>query len=273
MAAFRLFSKLTTFYGDSGELLAGGSLKFYEAGTTTPANVYGEKALTTNNGSTIALDASGRPADDIWADTTSSFFVELYDADSVKQGEMDNVEVPGGTAQVVPVPAANFFLTGDSTNYLTEDLSDRLVPDVTGQADKVLSTDGAVLTWVAKPADGAAGVSDTSTTSTSIVVGDKMIQFGNDSAPAAGSGGKSTTKAVTFGTAFAATPKIVKITPTDGTVTPSGCLVRYAVTSKSTTGFTVKFSTLTGGTSADNTSGSDITSAVAFDWEATGAKA
>ena len=61
-AAFRLYSKMDTQWGSSGQLLAFGYLKFYTAGgPTTPKNVYGEQGLSTNNGSQIDLDAAGRP--------------------------------------------------------------------------------------------------------------------------------------------------------------------------------------------------------------------
>ena len=82
------------------QLLPGGYLKFYSAGTTTPKDVFGEKALTTNNSSTIALDASSRPSLDVWG--SGAYFVEIYDTDDNKQGEADNVEIPGGEATAFP---------------------------------------------------------------------------------------------------------------------------------------------------------------------------
>jgi hypothetical protein len=271
MAAYRVYSKRDTWYGLQAQLLPGGYVKFYEAGTTTDKDVFGEKALATNNGNQIALDASGRLVYDVWADTSDSFFVEWYDADGAKQGEEDNVEIPGGTSQAVPVPDTDEFLTGDGTTYSVEDLSDRLVPDPTGQADKVLSTDGTSLTWIAKPADGADGTSDTSDTSTTFKVGDFLVQTGSDSAPASSS--KSTTKAVTFATAYDAAPLCISIEPTTGGPTPSGVFPKWAITTRSASGFTVEFNTKTGGTSADNQSGSDITSAVTFKYAVFGIKA
>lgn len=66
MTAFRLFSRLNTFYGMTGQLLAAGQLKFYDAGTTTPRPVYGDSGLAVNNGVAVRLDSSGRPDVDIW---------------------------------------------------------------------------------------------------------------------------------------------------------------------------------------------------------------
>jgi len=272
MASFRLYSKLDTFFDQSGQLLAGGSLKFYQAGTTTPQNVYGEKALATNNGSTIALDASGRPVHDIWGNVTAAYFVELYDASSVKQGEADNVEVPGGQAQVVPVPDANFFLTGDSTNFDTEDLSNRLVPDPSGNANKILSTDGSLLTWIAKPADGTAGTSDINTSITNVLKLNSAWQFVKGNGTATQNGTRACSANITFADDFSAAPAVF-VQPKGGAPTAAGNVYPHAyVTAVTTTGFTVVFSTLTGGSSSDSSNGnSAITSDVAFDFLAVGA--
>ena len=59
MAAFLLFDKITTWNGSAGELLAGGQFRFFEVDTTTPQDVYGDRALTVNNGVTVDLDGAG----------------------------------------------------------------------------------------------------------------------------------------------------------------------------------------------------------------------
>ena len=66
MSAFLLFSPMVVFHGNTGNPLAGGSLKFFDAGTTTPRVVYGNKALTVNNGTTVTLDSAGRTAFETW---------------------------------------------------------------------------------------------------------------------------------------------------------------------------------------------------------------
>jgi len=272
MASFQLYSKLDTFFDQAAQLLAGGYLKFYTAGTTTPQDVYSNKALTTNIGSTVALDASGRPIHDCWGSTTAGYFVELYDADDVKQGETDNKELPGGTGQTVPVPGPDEFLTGDLTNFDVENLANRLVPDPSGQTNKVLSTDGTILTWIAKPADGVAGTSDVDTSVTNVLKINSAWQFVKGSGSATQSGGRSCSASVTFVDAFSATP-IVLVQPKGGAPTSAGNIYPHAyVTAVSATGFTVVFSTLTGGSSADSSnSNSAITSDVPFDFLAVGA--
>ncbi len=146
MSAFRLFSKLNTFYGLTGQLLAGGYLKFYIAGSTTPQAVFGEKALTTNNGVQIALDSSGRPNVDIWG--SAAYFVEAYAADNTKQGDADNVEAPGAGAITIAPLVAGQFLTNDGAVTLWATILQ--LPDPTGNAGKQLGTDGTTVLWEAK---------------------------------------------------------------------------------------------------------------------------
>ncbi len=264
MAAFLLFDKITTWNGSAGELLAGGQFRFFEVDTTTPQDVYGDRALTVNNGVTVDLDASGRLEHECWADTTASSYVELYAADGVKQGEVSHIEVPGGQGQVIPVPSSGEYLTGDGTNFLTDDLSDRLIPDQTGHSNEILGTDGSTASWVARPADGAAGVSDTAATSSSIRVGKTLYQLGTDTAPA--SGGNATTKAISYATAYkSGSPPRVFVMPVGGTQTGAAPSVPYLTSAPTETGFTVAFDVAEGGHDT-----STMINPVPFHWMAVG---
>src|SRR5690606_10010303 len=137
-AAFRLYPQFSTFFSDDGTLLSGGELRFFSAGTSTPKDVFGEKALSTNNGSTIDLDAAGRPEHPIWG--SGQYDVDLYDADGVKVGEDLTVEIPGGEATALPALQAGEFLTNDGSVMSWDEILQ--VPDPTGSANKILSTDG-----------------------------------------------------------------------------------------------------------------------------------
>ena len=265
MPSFRLYDKLQTWFGDEAQLLAGGYFKFYVVGTTTPADVYGDADLSTNNGDTIDLDASGRLEHECWADTADAFYVELYNSANVKQGEISRVEVPGGSGQVIPVPDEGEFLTGDGTNFLVAEV--RQVPDPTGNANKLLGTDGTDLNWVSRPADGAAGVSDTSTSATGYTIGNKRVQWGTGSGTSAG--GRTQTVNITFPVAFSATPNVVDVTVTSSAVASGQNMPSHSVTSKSTTGFTVKF---TMGELDDSQSQFNFNAGVAFDYIAVGPK-
>ena len=58
--AYRFLDPHPQFLTDAGEIVAGGSLTFYENGTTTPKSCYGEPALSTDNGNVLTLDSAGR---------------------------------------------------------------------------------------------------------------------------------------------------------------------------------------------------------------------
>jgi hypothetical protein len=268
-AAFRLYSELDTFYGQSGQLLAGGYLTFCEAGTTAPKDVFGEEALSTNNGSTVALGSSGRPAVDVWG--SGAYFVELFDADDVKQGEADDVQIPGGEATALPALSAGKFLTNDGSIMSWAGV--RQVPDPAGNASKVLGTDGTDLVWVSQPSappappDPEIVVSTTPNKSFQAGVSDDetkfYAQFGTGSAPATGAKGTSTN--IDFPVEFAALWH-VNVTPTISAATPSGALVDVSVTGSSATGFTANFNV----SDDDNNSSWKISNTITFTWAAFG---
>lgn len=269
MAAYLIRDKITTWFGSTGQLLPGGYLKFYDASTLLAANVYGNRALTTNNGNTIALDASGRLVHECWADTANAFFIEVYNSAGVKQGEVSYAEVPGGTGQAIPVPLSGEYLTGDGVSFLTADLTSRLLPDQTGHSNKILGTDGTTAAWVLRPADGAAGVANISTTATSFKVGNMLTQSGT--ATGTSSGGRTQSVSVSFPTAFDSTPPFpIGIEVDTSTLSAFGNNPTWCITSKSATGFTVVFAM---GERDDTRSGYDFNAGVPFTWSATGVKA
>lgn len=265
MPSFLLLDKCRTFHGLTGQLLPGGYVSFFVAGTTTPADVYGDRDLTTNNGDTIDLDASGRLEHECWADTTDAFFAELYDSDDVKQGEISYMEVPGGSGQVIPVPEEGEFLTGDGTNFAVATI--REVPDPTGNSNKVLSNDGTALIWAAKPSDGAAGTSDTSTSATGFTIGNKRVQWG--SGTGVNAGGRTQTVDITFPVAFSAVPEIVLPVPSNSNLATSTNMPTPSVISKTTTGATIKW---TMGEQDDSGSTWNFNAGVNFTYLAIGAK-
>ena len=260
MTAFRLFSRLNTFYGITGQLLAGGVLRFYDAGTTTPRDVYGDPGLAINNGVAVELDSSGRPDVDVWGD--GAYFVEVFDSLGVKQGEADNVQVSGDSGQSIPAMEAGKFLTNNGAVLLWAGI--REVPDPTGQSGKQLGTDGETIFWEAKPVIPEPPEPDWQTGSSKLKLGDVLLQWGTDSAPASGS--TSTVKAATFGVAFAEAPYFVAVTPILGTITANGSLVCGTATNLATGGFTANF----GLADDDNKSWKAINVAVPFRWFAIG---
>lgn len=269
MSAFLIGDPRPVYFTTTGEVAAGGSLVFSMAGTATPQDVYGDEALTVNNGSTLTLGGDGRTSVDVWGDGSTPYRVQLFDANNALQFDVDNVGIPGGGGNAIPALVTGDFLTNDGSQLLWSPI--RQLPDPTGQADKVLSTDGTNYTWITKPADGAAGSAgtDASVTVTPSSVkwsggtGDLFyIQSGSDSAPA--SGGHTTSKSVTFPVAFKAIAAVI-VTPTTATAATAGYLPVFAVTGQLTTGFDVSFDS----NSSDGGNGSFV-SAVSFNWVAFG---
>jgi hypothetical protein len=112
--ASRLLNQAPVYLDASGAPVAGGTLTFYDTGTTTPRSVYAEKALTTDLGNVETLDSAGRSAD-IWL--SGSYTVVLKDSDGAQIWSRDNVEAPSE------------------------------LPSQTGNTGKVLKTDGTDPYW------------------------------------------------------------------------------------------------------------------------------
>lgn len=270
MTAFLMYDPRPVYLTLTGEVAAGGSLQFFAAGTTTPQDVYGDSGLTVNNGSTLTLGSDGRTSVEVWGDASLSYRVRLYDSNGALVFDQDDVAgASGGGSTTIPTLGTGQFLTNDGSQLLWADILQ--LPDPTGQAGKVLSTDGTNFTWVAKPADGTAGTAGTNAAVTvtpssvkwSNGTGDlAYIQTGSGSAPA--SGAHTTSTSITFPVAFKTAPKVF-IEVSSSTFASSGYLVAHSVTGVTTTGFNVAFDT----NSSDGSNG-NIVSAAPFDWIAFG---
>ena len=151
--SFRILNQSPAYLNTAGQPLAGGELRFYTTGTTTPKNVYGDAALTINNGSTVTLDSSGRANVDVWGD--GEYRVRLYDSLGVQIWQRDNVREVTAAGATIPsmVGKAGQFLTNDGSVTLWQAI--RQLPDPTGHAGKVLGTDGTVFLWQASTASTA----------------------------------------------------------------------------------------------------------------------
>lgn len=102
------------FDNATGAFLNGGKLYIYNAGTTTPASIFSDFALTATLPSPVILNSSGRiPA--IYSGT-ASVRMKLLNSASVQQVDIDNIAMAvaasggGGGSAIVPQQT---FLTGD----------------------------------------------------------------------------------------------------------------------------------------------------------------
>lgn len=215
---------------------AGGSLQFYAIGTTTPKNTWSDFARTVLNSNPVPLDSAGRPTVPIWLD--GDYSVTLRDSGGVTVDTFD-LRDPATGGTTIPALVSGEFLTNNGTTLQWDAI--RQVPDPTGNANKILGTDGANLLWqnqqsIPQP--------DIANTSNSITIGDGTLRYriltGTDTGPSTGT--NQSTKAITFATAFSAPPmwidvKVNKV-PISGVA-----LVATAITNITTTGFTATFDT------------------------------
>lgn len=236
------------------EPLAGGSLQFYDKGTTTPKGTWSDSDLTVANQNPVPLDSSGRANTNIWLDGAYTVVLRAADGTSVWTRDLDDGAAGGAT---IPALQNGQFLTNDGSNLLWQQILQ--VPDPSGSSGKILGTDGANFIWEAKPEIPDLPVENFSG---AIKIGTAMIQWGTSSLAASGqtvAGGS-----VTFNRAFSVAP-VVTAQSNTAAATAEGQIPVFAITSTSSTGFSVQVHTDDFGRN-----GARITSAVPYSWIAVG---
>lgn len=100
------------FFDNSGNVLTGGKLYTYLAGTTTPAATYTSSTGLTFHSNPIILDAAGRVSNggEIWLSQNTQYKFVLKDANDVLIGTYDNLT---GINNAAFTNTVNF--TGDGT--------------------------------------------------------------------------------------------------------------------------------------------------------------
>lgn len=254
MSGYRFFNPAPVFMDLPGLApLAGGSLQFYDKGTTTPKGTWSDSDLTVANQNPVPLDSSGRANTNIWGSGGYTVVARAADGTQVWTRDVDDGAAGGAT---IPTLQNGRFLTNDGSNLSWEEI--RQVPDPTGSANKVLGTDGANLIWEAKP---EAPVLPVENFNGGVKVGTTMIQVGTSSLAA--SGQTVAAGSVNFVRAFSAPPVVIAQSNTSA-ATAEGQIPVFE-TEATTTGFIVKVHTNDFGRN-----GARITSAVPFSWIAVG---
>lgn len=236
---------------------AGGSIQFYDLNTTTNKLTWSNFERTVPNLNPVPLDSAGRPVTAIFLD--GDYSVTIRDSAGVTVKTFDLRDpTAGGTA--IPSLVSGRFLTNNGTSLSWGVI--RQVPDPTGNANRILGTDGQNLLWEPKP---TAPVLPITVRTNGISIGDGTRTFrilnGTGSAPA--SGGRTATVNITFPITFTTIPTI-QLTPNTPILTGVGYSAVCTASSISTTGFT-----FTVDVNADQ-SGANITNAVAFSYTAMG---
>lgn len=254
MPGFRILDQFPAYLDRLGLPASGGRLDFFETGTDTPKDVYGNPDLTVNNGSTVLIGTDGRTVKDIWGDGV--YRVRLYAADDTLIAEADTVQIPGGSGTVIPPLDANKFLTNDGATLLWQLI--RQLPDPSGNAQKILSNDGANPVWIDRPS-----VPTPEVTPNVFAFGGFLIQWGTATAPSSGT--RRTTVPVAFPRPFKSAP-IVPPPNQPTSINPAGLIGTSQASSVGPNGFTASFDA-----NIDNTGSSfNITSPFPFNWIAFG---
>jgi hypothetical protein len=95
------------FFDNSGNVLSGGKIFTYAAGTTTPLATYTGISGTIANTNPIILDASGRVPEAIWLTDGSAYKFVIQTSASVQLGVWDNLNMSVGASAVSYTPAGS----------------------------------------------------------------------------------------------------------------------------------------------------------------------
>jgi len=134
-----IFSILDRVTDANGDPVSGGSVEFYDAGTTTPKTVYSDSTLATSLGSTVNLDSGGYPVSGGSTKTmiytgTAAFKCIVKDADGVALITHDNV--PGAvtipTTDEIALPETPVVSRTSTYTILTTDQAKLINADPTG---------------------------------------------------------------------------------------------------------------------------------------------
>ena len=244
------------------EIAAGGSLTFYEVGTTTPKNTHSDPALTILNSNPVVLNSAGRAAVEIWG--TGNYDVVLKDADGATVWTREvNSQVQAGST--IPALVADEFLTSDGTTLSWQPVLQ--VPDPSGSENAILTVAGGIPTWIAPAAAEDFDIVVDGNTATIDGTGGKL-RWLVGSATGVNAGGRVQTVNVTFASPFSSTPVIASVQLNNAAALASFTnQPRARVSSVSTTGFTVVWVM---GEIDDTQSGYDFSAAVQFSYLAIG---
>lgn len=235
MASFRILNQAPQYLLADGSVNAGGKLYFYETDLTTPKNTWSDEAMTTLNSNPVIMDAAGRTLTDVWGD--GEYGVEMTTSLDVVIWTRNNVKASGDPGTEIPALVDGEFLTNNGSVLLWDAI--RQVADPTGHAGEYYTTDGTLSFWQALviPEVPTGGVE--LPTSTTIKIGDRMIQWGSEVMSITGT--HTTSKAVVFGTPFTSAPTPLGLTNMTGGITPLGAQGTGAAQAVTSTGFTINW--------------------------------
>lgn len=103
------------FFDNSGNVLTGGLLYTYVAGTTTPAATYTSVTGLTANSNPIVLDAAGRVSTQIWLTDGAGYKFRLESSTGTQIGSWDNITSQNTGSTSLSASAINYTAAGSTT--------------------------------------------------------------------------------------------------------------------------------------------------------------
>lgn len=262
MTSFRILDQDPVYRDLNDVIAAGGHLRFYESETTTPKDVYGDEALTINNGPEVLIGADGRATVDIWGDGTGPYRVRLYDADENLITERDDVDLPDAGLSI-PALASGEFLTNNGSVLQWDAISQ--VPDMTGQSGKVLGNNGTTAIWQALAETDANAVLTFVTGGVKLSDGTNARVFVSGTGTVAASGTAVAAETINYGVTFTSAPAVfAEINGSAGVANPGGGIPSHGITSVGTTSCQIAIDTNAFGSTVN------IVNPVPFFWWAVG---
>lgn len=264
--AYRLYDPNPAYVNLLGTgTVPGGSLTFYDRGTTTEKNTYSdeEMGVGTENENPLPLDASGRAETEVWLD--GEYTVVLKDVGGTPVWTRDVIPEVAPTTNL-PDPATNpgGTVKSNGTGYALETVVS--LPDTTDSEGYMLVVSGGSPTWVPQPEPEEANV--TVTTNRIVFVsgdGTRAWQVLKGSATIPHSNATSASLPVTYPNPFkSGEVPHVAITPAPGTQ-PGGPVVPFLDGLPTSTNFTAKVDVAEG-----NSINANVTVDVVFQWRAEG---
>jgi hypothetical protein len=113
------------FFTDDNEVLSGGRIYSYTAGTSSPRTTYTSSDGSTANANPIILDSGGRLPEDMWLDSGVVYRFVLTDSTGVQIGAYDNIpgindgsllSVPFSSITAKPTTLAGYGITDGVTS-------------------------------------------------------------------------------------------------------------------------------------------------------------
>ena len=112
------------FFTDDGEVLSGGKIYTYAAGTSTPTATYTSSLGLDANPNPIVLDSGGRLPEDMWLSAGVTYRFILRDSNDVQIGAYDNIggvndgsliSLPFSSITAKPTTLAGYGITDSIT--------------------------------------------------------------------------------------------------------------------------------------------------------------